>query len=378
MSIEIKKVCGSGDLRNFIRFNYELYKNNKFSVPDLYSDMVSTFSKKKNPAFEFCEAEYFMAYKDGRLAGRVAAIINHKANGKWGRRSVRFGFIDFIEDYDVAKTLIETVERWGKERGMTEIVGPLGFTDMDAEGMLVEGFDQLGTMSTTYNYPYYASFMERMGFATDAEWVEFKIYVPDEVPEKHRRISDIVRRKYNLQIKKYKSGRKIAREYGQAIFQLINETYKNLYGFSELSPRQIDLYIKTYLPVIDLDMVTLITEADGTLVGVGISMPSLSVALQKAKGKFLPFGWYYILKDLFVAKPKIVDLLLVAIKEEYQGKGVNALLFSDLIPIYQRKGVEFVETNPELLLNKKVQMQWEYFDCHQHKRRKSFVKPISI
>lgn len=376
MAIEIKKVSGKSDLKKFIRFNYELYKDNEFSVPELYTDMVDTLSREKNPAFEFCEADYFLAYKDGKLVGRVAAIINRKANEKWKTDSVRFGFIDFIEDFEVAKALIETVEKWGAERGMTEIVGPLGFTDFDPEGMLTEGFDQLGTMAAVYNHPYYPQYIERMGFETDAEWVEFKIYVPDAIPEKHQRIAEIVQKKFNLQIKKYKSGKKIAKDYGQAIFQLLNEAYKDLYGFSELSPRQIDLYIKAYLPIVDLDMLTLITEADGRLVGVGISMPSLSVALQKAKGRFFPFGWFHLLKALFFSKPKVIDLLLVAIKPEYQGKGVNALLFSDLIPVYQKKGVVYAESNPELVMNNKIQAQWSYFDTELHKRRKSFKKAI--
>lgn len=376
MAIEIKKVSCKKDLKKFIRFNYELYKNNKYAVPELYPDMVETLSKDLNPAFEFCEADYFIAYKDGKIAGRIAAIINSRANEKWKTNSVRFGWIDFIEDIEVAKKLIETVEQWGKERGMTEIVGPLGFTDFDYEGMLTEGYDQLGTMAAIYNYPYYPEYLQRMGFVEDTEWVEFKIYVPDAIPEKHQRITEIVRKKFNLQVKKYKSGKKIAKEYGQEIFQLLNESYKDLYGFSELSPRQIDLYIKNYLPVVDLDMVTLITQEDGTLIGVGISMPSMSRALQKAKGKMFPFGWFHLLKALFISKPKVIDLLLVAIKPEFQGKGINALLFSDLIPVYQKKGVVYAESNPELVMNNKVQSQWSYFDCEQHKRRKTFKREI--
>ncbi len=376
MAIEIKKVSCKKDLKKFIRFNYELYKNNKYAVPELYPDMVETLSKDLNPAFEFCEADYFIAYKDGKIAGRIAAIINSRANEKWKTNSVRFGWIDFIEDFEVAQKLIETVEQWGKERGMTEIVGPLGFTDFDYEGMLTEGYDQLGTMAAIYNYPYYPEYMQRMGFVEDTEWVEFKIYVPDAIPEKHQRITEIVRKKFNLQVKKYKSGKKIAKEYGQEIFQLLNESYKDLYGFSELSPRQIDLYIKNYLPVVDLDMVTLITQEDGTLIGVGISMPSMARALQKAKGKMFPFGWFHLLKALFISKPKVIDLLLVAIKPEFQGKGINALLFSDLIPVYQKKGVVYAESNPELVMNNKVQSQWSYFDCKQHKRRKTFKREI--
>ncbi len=377
MAVTIKKVTTRSDLKRFIRFNYELYKHNPYSVPDLYDDMLNTFNKQKNAAFEFCEADYFLAYKDGEIVGRVAAIINHRANQTWNKNEVRFGWIDFTDDPEVSEALIRTVEQWGKERGMTHIQGPLGFTDMDAEGMLVEGFDQLGTMSTIYNFPYYPRHMERLGFAKDADWVEYKIYIPDAIPEKHRRIANLIRQKYNLQIKKYTSSKKIAREYGQAIFELINEAYMPLYGYSALTQRQIDQYVRMYLPILDLRMVTLITDADDRLVAVGISMPSLSQALQKAHGRLLPFGWYHLVKALFFKRrSKVLDLLLVAVKPEYQNKGVNALLFSDLIPVYQQLGFVYAESNPELEQNGKVQAQWDYFKTEQHKRRRAFIKEI--
>ena len=377
MAITIKQVTTKRELKRFIRFNYELYKGNPYSVPDLYDDMLNTFNRKKNAAFEFCEAEYFLAYKDGKLVGRVAAIINNRANETWQKKEVRFGWIDFTDDAEVSEALIRTVEQWGKERGMTHITGPLGFTDMDAEGMLVEGFDQLGTMATIYNYPYYPQHMERLGFEKDADWVEYKIYIPDAIPDKHKRISDLIQRKYNLKIKKYTSSKLIAREYGQAIFELINEAYTPLYGYSALTQRQIDQYVKMYLPILDLRMVTLITDQDDKLVAVGISMPSLSEALQKSHGRLLPLGWFYLLKALFFKRrAKMLDLLLVAVKPEYQNKGVNALLFSDLIPVYQQLGFEYAESNPELELNGKVQAQWEYFRTEQHKRRRAFIKEI--
>lgn len=377
MAITIQKVNSKRDLKRFIRFNYQLYKGNPYSVPDLFDDMLNTFNKQKNAAFEFCEADYFLAYKEGKLVGRVAAIINHKANQAWGKKDVRFGWIDFTDDTEVSEALIETVEQWGKERGMTDIVGPLGFTDMDAEGMLIEGFDQLSTMATIYNYPYYPCHMERMGFVKDADWVEYKLYVPDAIPEKHQRIAELIKRKYNLKIKKYTSGKKIARDYGQAIFELINEAYSQLYGYSALSQRQIEQYVKMYLPILDLRMVTLITDSEDRLIAVGISMPSLSEALQKAHGRLLPFGWYYLLKALFFKRrAKMLDLLLVAVKPEYQNKGVNALLFTDLIPVYQQLGFEYAESNPEMEMNAKVQAQWDYFKSEQHKRRRAFRRTI--
>ena len=375
--VTIKKVSSSSELRKFIRFNYELYKNNPYSVPDLEDDMMSTLDKNKNAAFEFCDADYFLAYKDGNLVGRVAAIINNRANETWGKKDVRFGWIDFIDDAEVADALIKTVEQWGAERGMTHIQGPLGFTDFDAEGMLIEGFDQLSTMATIYNYPYYPEHMSRMGFEKEADWVEYKIYIPEAIPEKHKRISDLIQRKYKLKVVKCTSAKEIASKYGQAIFDLMNEAYAPLFGYSALSPKQIDQYIKSYLPILDLRMVTLVTDAEDQLVAVGISMPSLSTALQKAKGRMLPFGWYHLLKTVFLKKyPKMLDLLLVAVKPEYQSKGVTALIFSDLITVYKGIGFEYAESNPELELNNKVQAQWSYFKTEQHKRRRCFMKEI--
>jgi GNAT superfamily N-acetyltransferase len=376
MAILIKKVSNKKDLKRFIRFNYELYKNNPYSVPDLYDDMVGTFSTEKNAAFEFCEADYFLAYKDDKLVGRVAAIINRRANETWNKKEVRFGWIDFVDDPEVSKALLDTVEAWGKERGMEAIVGPLGFTDLDAEGMLVEGFDQLSTMSTIYNYPYYPQHMERLGFEKEADWVEYKLTVPDKLPEKFVRISEIILQKYNLKIKKLKRSEIKEKNYGQKIFDLINEAYAPLYGYSKMTQGQINQYIKTYLPLIDLRMVSLVEDEAGELIAVGISMPSLSKALQKAKGKMLPFGWFHLLKALFVKKPDVLDLLLVGVKPEYQSKGVNALLFYDLVPTYQKMGFKYGESNPELELNKKVQAQWSAFESVQHKRRRAFRKSI--
>ena len=379
MAISIKLVDKKNkqELKTFIRFNYELYKNNPYSVPDLYQDMLNTFNPKINAAFEFCEADYFLAYKDGKLVGRVAAFINKKANETWEKNEVRFGWIDFVDDLEVSKALLDTVEKWGKERGMETILGPLGFTDFDAEGMLIEGYDQLSTMATIYNYPYYPEHMGKLGFEKDADWVEYKIYIPEDgIPEKHRRISEIIMKKYDLRILKCKSSKMLARDYGQAIFDLMNEAYAPLYGYSELSQGQIDQYIKMYLPIVDLRMIPLIVDREGKLIGVGISMPSLSIALQKAKGKLFPFGWFHLAKSLFIKRSKVLDLLLVAVKPEYQNKGVNALLFYDLIPVLHKMGFEYGESNPELEMNGKVQSQWSYFKREQHKRRRAYKKTI--
>lgn len=377
MAIIIKKVSTKRELKKFIRFNYELYKQNPYSVPDLYDDMLNTFNKKKNAAFEFCEADYFLAYQDGKIVGRIAAIINNQANERWESKNVRFGWIDFIDNPEVSALLIKTVEDWGKERGMTHVTGPLGFTDFDAEGMLIDGFDQLSTMATIYNYPYYPEHMAKLGFEKEADWIQYKIYIPEAVPDKHRRISEIVQRKYNLKIKKYTSRKGLVRDYGQKIFQLMNEAYSPLFGYSLLSQRQIDQYVRMYLPILDLRMITLITDAEDQLVAAAISMPSLAEALQKSHGRLLPFGWYHLLKAIFLKpRTKMLELLLIAVKPEYQNKGVNALLFLDLIPVYQKLGFIFAESNLNLELNNRVQAQWEYFKTEQHKRNRAFIKEI--
>ena len=377
MAVEIRKVNSRSELKRFIRFNYEFYKENKYAVPDLYDDMLNTFSPSKNAAFEFCEADYFLAYREGKIVGRVAAIINHRANEQWKKKTVRFGWIDFIDDIEVSRALIDTVKQWGKERGMDCLEGPLGFTDMDAEGMLIEGFDQLSTMATIYNYPYYPHHMEQLGLEKSADWVEMKIYVPDAIPEKHKRISDIIARKYNLHIRKLTSKREVMRSgIGHQIFRLINDAYAPLFNFSRMTERQIDQYVKMYVPVLDLRMVSLVENEQNEIVAVGISMASLSEALQKAKGRLFPFGWFYLLRALLWKRPKMLDLLLVGVRPDYQNKGVNALLFTDLIPVYQQLGFEYAESNPELEQNDKVQNQWQYFKTEQHKRRRCYKQSI--
>lgn len=378
MAIIIKEIpAKKSHLKKFVDFGIDLYKDNKYYVPALVMDELNTLTPEGNPAFEFCESVYFMAYDDttGKPVGRIAGIINNVTNKKYNEHHVRFGFIDFIDDQEVSKALIDAVTEWGKEKGMDTIVGPLGFTDMDQEGMLVEGFDQLGTMATIYNHPYYQQHIENLGFEKEIDWVEFKIMVPDAIPEKMSRIADIIRKKYKLSTPKYTSAKKLIADYGEAIFNLINEAYDPLYGYSPLTQKQIDHYIKMYVPILRLENVCLITEESGELIGVGITLPSMSKALQKSRGRMFPFGWWHMLKALR-GKNNIIDLMLVAIKPEYQSKGVNALLFTDLIPAFIKNGYEYAESNPELEVNQKVQSQWQYFDTTQHKRRRAYKKSI--
>lgn len=380
-AIEIKKVESRRDLCKFIDFHNELYKGNPYHVPNLYFDEMNTFRKDKNAAFDFCEAEYFMAYRDGKVVGRVAAIINHSANKKWERESVRFGWIDFVDDIEVSKALLKAVEEYGKSKGMKEIVGPLGFTDMDPEGMLLYGYDQLGTQATAYNYPYYPEHMDRMGgWEKDNDYVEYKLYVPEEMPEKYATIAKMIQKRYNLQVKKLKRNEIYGENgYGRKIFQVVNETFKDLYGYSKLTDRQIEQYVKMYLPMADLDLITIIEDwntPDHKVVGVGISIPSLARALQKCGGKLFPFGWWHILRALKFHKTEVVDLLLVGVLPEYRQKGANALLFYDLIPHYQRLGFKWGETHVEMETNMKVQGQWQYLNREIHKRRRCYKKDI--
>lgn len=380
-AIEIKKVESRRDLCKFIDFHNELYKGNPYHVPNLYFDEMNTFRKDKNAAFDFCEAEYFMAYRDGKAVGRVAAIINHSANKKWERESVRFGWIDFVDDIEVSKALLKAVEDYGKSKGMKEIVGPLGFTDMDPEGMLLYGYDQLGTQATAYNYPYYPEHMDRMGgWEKDNDYVEYKLYVPEEMPEKYATIAKMIQKRYNLQVKKLKRNEIYGENgYGKKIFHVVNETFKDLYGYSKLTDRQIEQYVKMYLPMADLDLITIIEDwntPDHKVVGVGISIPSLARALQKCGGKLFPFGWWHILRALKFHKTEVVDLLLIGVLPEYRQKGANALLFYDLIPHYQRLGFKWGETHVEMETNMKVQGQWQYLNREIHKRRRCYKKDI--
>ena len=376
----IRKVTDKKGLETFIQFHYDLYRGDAYDVPNLHSDEVNTLSADRNPAFDFCEAQYFLAYQDEKVVGRVAAIINHKANKRWGQQRVRFGWIDFIDDRDVSKALLQAVEDWGREKGMKEAVGPLGFTDMDPEGMLTGGFDQLGTQATIYNYPYYPQHIEALGgWLKDNDYVEFKLMVPEEVPEKYAKIAAMIEKRYNLHARKVTRREVFKEGYGQRIFEIINETFKDLYGYSELSQKQIDHYVKMYLPMADLNLITLIEDwnADKKVIGVGITIPSLSRAFQKCRnGRLFPFGWWHVLRALKFQKTEGVDLLLLGVLPEYRAKGANALLFADLIPWYQKYGYKWGESQVEMETNDNVQSQWGPLKPENHKRRRCYVKSL--
>ena len=375
--IEIKPVTTRKELQQFVQFYYDLYRDCKYAVPFLYSEEMSTLREDKNTSFECCEAQYFMAFRDGKPVGRVAAIINNRANERWNRKQVRFSWFDFVDDKEVSAALLKAVEDWGREKGMTEITGPIGFIDTDREGMLVEGFDELSTMYINYNYPYYPQHMEQQpGFEKANDWIELRVKVPEVVPDKFAKITEMVRKRYGLHVHKFTRKELIDDGWGKKIFDLLNETYKDLYGFSQLSDYQISQLVNDYIKIADLNLVTGIMDGD-KLVGFGITFPSFSRALQKTNdGRFLPFGWWHLLKILKWHKTDTVDLLLIGVLPEYRSKGANALIFDDLIRQFQAYGFDWAITGPQMESNEGVLSQWQYLESTQIRRHRCFHKEL--
>lgn len=377
MAVEIREIQPTRrNLLKFVHFPIDtLYRDSKYFVPPLVTDELNTLRPDKNPAFDFCEAVYYLAYRDGKIVGRVAGIINHVVNERSNKKEARFSYIDFIDDAEVVDALIDAVTRWGKSKGMEHLTGPLSFTDMDPEGMLIEGYDRVGTSGGIYNYPYYPKHMERLGFVKDADWIEMLITIPKDIPEKMVRISNLVAQRYNLTTIKYTNRKQLVADYGDAIFKLINVAYDDIFGYSPLSDKQIKHYIKMYLPFLPLKDLALAVDKDTReLIAVGISIPSMAKALIQNRGRLLPMGWKPLLHAF--KHNDVVDLMLIAVKPEFQNKGVNSLLFTDLIPCFNEYGYKYAESNRELELNTKVLKQWEYFERDQHKRRRAFTKPI--
>jgi GNAT superfamily N-acetyltransferase len=363
-------------MRAFVKLRIDLYRDSPYAVPPLYMDEMTTLDPKKNPAFQFCEAQCFMAFDGEKPVGRICAMVNRRANEIWKNLSGRFGFVDFIDDPAVSRALFAAAEDWLRSRGMHAIHGPLGFTDLDQEGMLIEGFDQMGTMATLYNHPYYPQHMEKMGYVKDADWVEYRIRIPEVAPERMRRISELVLKKYKLRIVKYSSQKQLIKDgWVQKLFELVNDSYSHLYGFTPLTQAQIDYYTKLYIPMLNLNYLVLVVNEANDLVCFGVTLPSLSAALRKAQGKLFPFGVFHLLKGLKLRNP-VIDCLLIAVRRDYQNKGVNALIFYDIIPHTRRAGAVWAESNPELATNAKVQSQWEDFEHVNHKRRRAFVKEL--
>ena len=378
--ITIKKIEDLKGLRDFIQFRYDLYRDDPNDVPYLYSDEEFTLRHDKNASFDDCEADYFMAYRDGKPVGRVAAIINRKANERWQTKSVRFGWFDFIDDIEVSKALLDTVAQWGRERGMDKMIGPMGFADTDREGMLIEGFGEYSTAYANYNYDYYPRHMEQIGgFEKDNDWVQCQVKVPERVPEKFGKVAEMVSRRYNLKVHKLSRKELLKEGYGREVFQMLNICYGNLYGFASLGERKVDQLVDQYIRIADLNLVSIIVDANlnNKMVGFGITFPSLSKAQRKLKnGKLLPFGWIGMLDAIKWHHADTVDMLLIGVLPEYRGKGANALIFSDLIQQYNRYGFKWAEAMPQMETNDHMLGQWQYLEANYHRRLRSYKKMI--
>ena len=378
--ITIKKIEDLKGLRDFIQFRYDLYRDDPNDVPYLYSDEEFTLRHDKNASFDDCEADYFMAYRNGKPVGRVAAIINRKANERWQTKSVRFGWFDFIDDIEVSKALLDTVAQWGRERGMDKMIGPMGFADTDREGMLIEGFGEYSTAYANYNYDYYPRHMEQIGgFEKDNDWVQCQVKVPERVPEKFGKVAEMVSRRYNLKVHKLSRKELLKEGYGREVFQMLNICYGNLYGFASLGERKVDQLVDQYIRIADLNLVSIIVDANlnNKMVGFGITFPSLSKAQRKLKnGKLLPFGWIGMLDAIKWHHADTVDMLLIGVLPEYRGKGANALIFSDLIQQYNRYGFKWAEAMPQMETNDHMLGQWQYLEANYHRRLRSYKKMI--
>ena len=376
MSVEIRPVLTRRELRKFVLFPEKLYRHNPYYVPPLVFDQMDTLDQEKGAAQEFCDSALYMAYKDGEPVGRVAAIVNHLANKQWNHKEVRFGWYDFVEDPEVAKALMDKVYEFGRKHGMESVVGPLGFTDFDPEGMLIEGFDQLSTMPLIYNFPYYIDYLERMGFEKDVDWIEYVVQVPKVMPERWPRLEKIITERANVHLRQLT--RKILREedYGHKVFRLINDCYKDLYNFTVLPDHMADKYLGFYLSILDLRFLSMVENEKGDLVAFGVSMPSIVKALQKCRGRLFPFGWWPLLKSMFIKFDDRAELLLVGVHPDYQNSGVNSLVFMDMFRKYSEMGIRETETNAILETNLKNQGQFRDFDHVQNKRRRSYIKKL--
>ena len=376
MPVEIRPVRNRRELRQFVNFPERLYKDNPYYVPKLVFDQMDTLDQEKGAAQEFCDSVLYMAYKDGEPVGRVAAIVNHKANEQWHHKEVRFGWYDFVDDREVSKALMDKVEEFGRKHGMESVVGPLGFTDFDPEGMLVDGFDRLSTMALIYNFPYYNDHLDAMGFGKDADWIEYKVQVPTVMPERWPRLEKIIMERAGVHLRPLT--RKIIREedYGHKVFRCINDCYKDLYNFTVLPDHMADKYLGFYLSILDLRFLSMVENDKGDLVAFGISMPSIVKALQKTRGKLFPFGWWPLLKAMFLKHDDMAELLLVGVHPDYQNSGVNSLVFMDMFRKFNAMGIKVAETNAILETNLKNQGQFRDFEHECKKRRRSFIKKL--
>lgn len=376
MSVEVRKVTSRKELKQFIRFANKMYANCEAYTPSLEFDELNTFDPEKNPALEHCIFQCFAAYRDGKMVGRICGIVNKIANEHWQNKKARFGWFDFIDDLEVSKALLDAVVKWGIENGMDSINGPVGFTDFDHQGLLLKGFEYISPMASLYNHPYYERHYETYGLTKEADWVEYRVYVPQEIPEKMDRVAKIVKEKYNIRIDKIHNVRDLKKKYGYTYLDVIDKAYRPLYNFQPLTEKQKVYYSKMYFPLLNFDFVTIAVNENNEIVGVGVGMPDISNALKNTGGRLFPFGWIKILKALKAKRMKVFDLLLIAVLPEYQNKGVNALFFHDQIPYFKKYGIEYAETTAILEDNSKNRSNFEYFPYEKHKLRRAYIKKI--
>jgi len=374
-TLRVKKVETGKEMDDFVHFTRGHYAHCRQYVPDLERDVRDAFNPKKNAGLEFSEVQPFVAYRDGKPVGRIAGIINHHANKKWDRRYVRFSFIEFIDDREVSRALLDAVAQWGREHGMDRIQGPMGITDFDKEGMLVEDFDLTGSLTAIYNYDYYPRHLEALGFEKEADWLQVRVEVPEEIPAKYQRVAQYAREQVGLKVIKV-TDKDIRGEYGKKIFHLLNAAYSPLFGYTELSEGQIDDFVKQYISLVDKQLIPLVENGEGELVGVAITMTSMVEAFQKSGGRMWPFGWWHLLGGLKWNKADHVEMLLIAVRPDYQGLGVNALFFTDLIPIYNKRGIRWAETGPQLEDNVRELNQWRPLNPKTVKRRRCYTRKI--
>ena len=376
MAVEIRQIETKRELKQFIQFANDLYADCPYYCPPLLFDELNCFDPEKNPALEVCEFQLWMAYREGKPVGRVAGIINRRANEKWGFKHVRFGWFDFIDDIEVSKALLDTVAAWGKARGMDALNGPVGFTDFDHEGLLLEGYDYPAVMASLYNYPYYVKHVEAYGLTKEADWIELQVFPPKQTPERIERLAEMVKQRYHVKIVKVKNSRELVKRFGIEYMDVIDAAYQKLYNFQPMTDKQKNYYKDMYFQFLNFDFVTLVVNEKEELVGVGLGMPDIASALRKSGGKLFPFGWYHLLKALKAKKMERFSFLLIAVRPDYQDKGINALFLQDQIPIINQYGIKTLETTSMLETNTKVLSFFMQFDHKQHKRHRAYIKPL--
>lgn len=376
MALEIREITTRKELKQFIEFTNTLYRECEYYCPPLFFDEMNCFDKEKNPALEVCDYKLWMAYRDGKAVGRIAGVVNYKANEKWGYKNARFGWFDFIDDLEVSKALLDKVAEWGKEKGMTAINGPVGFTDFDHQGLLLEGYDYLAPMASLYNFPYYVKHFDAYGLTKDADWIEIQVYPPTCCPERLNRIAEIVKERSKVRVDKVKNARELVRKYGIEYMDVIDIAYQKLYNFQPMTIKQKNYYKDMYFPILNFDFVTLVVNDKDEVVGVGVGMPDISEPLRKCGGHLFPFGWYHVLKALKAKQMDAFNFLLIAVRPDYQDKGINALFFQDQIPYINKYKIKRLETTAILETNTKNIANFTQFDHKMHKRRRAYIKQI--